>query len=98
MSFNQPNRDSPGSLHDVVSNTDGPSIDRISNDHKYDSGDVEGLHLEKKVTITDPVFGEILEDGPQYRNVHLPPAELREADQLSMSLTLRRWDGLVRQY
>lgn len=76
MSFNHTNRDSPGLLHDVVSNTEGAPIDRISSEHKYDSGDIEGLHLEKKVTITDPVFGEILEDGPQYRNVHLPSAEL----------------------
>lgn len=46
-------------------------IDKVdSAPPKYSTaGDAESLRLEKKVTITDPVFGEIEEGGPNYRNV-----------------------------
>lgn len=49
-------------------------IDKVdSAPPKYSTaGDAESLRLEKKVTITDPVFGEIEEGGPNYRNVCIP--------------------------
>lgn len=37
--------------------------------HPDKEGDVESLQLGRKVTIVDPVFGEIEEGGPNYRNV-----------------------------
>lgn len=57
MSFNEINRVSNGSLHSVRSKTDEHAGDQIDNVPEYKRGDVESLQLEKKVTITDPVFG-----------------------------------------
>ena len=57
MSFNEINRVWNGSLHSVRSKTDEPAGDQIDNVPEYKRGDVESLQLEKKVTITDPVFG-----------------------------------------
>lgn len=47
-----------------------PPEDQIDHDYAHDKeGDVESLQLGRKVTIVDPVFGEIEEGGPNYRNV-----------------------------
>lgn len=47
-----------------------PPEDQIDHDLPHDKeGDVESLQLGRKVTIVDPVFGEIEEGGPNYRNV-----------------------------
>jgi len=72
MSFNQINQVSDESSHGVGPKADDSAFEHIDNVPEYRRGDAESLHLEKKVTITDPVFGDILEDGPNYRNVHLP--------------------------
>lgn len=72
MSFNQINQVSDELSHGVGPKTDGSAFEQIDNAPEYRHGDTESLRLEKKVTVTDPVFGEILEDGPNYRNVHLP--------------------------
>ena len=71
MSFNQINRVPDEPSHDVGLKAEESAIERIDTVPEYKPGDVENLQLEKKVTITDPVFGEIYEDGPNYRNVHL---------------------------
>ena len=72
MSFNQINRVPDEPPHDVGLKTEESAIERIDTVPEYRPGDVESLRLEKTVTITDPVFGEIYEDGPNYRNVNLP--------------------------
>lgn len=72
MSFNQINRVSEESSHGVGLKANESEIEQIDNVPEYRPGDAESLRLEKKVTITDPVFGEIYEDGPNYRNVNLP--------------------------
>jgi hypothetical protein len=78
MSFNPISHVSHGSLHSVGSKMNEPAIDQIENAPSYRAGDISSLDLEKKVTITDPVFGEISEDGPNYRNVNLPPQKASE--------------------
>jgi hypothetical protein len=70
MSFNQINRVPDEPSHDVGLKADESAIERIDTVPEYKPGDAESLQLEKKVTITDPVFGEIYEDGPNYRNVN----------------------------
>ena len=72
MSFNQINRVPDEPSHSAGVEVDESAIEHIDNVPEYKPGDVESLQLEKKVTITDPVFGEIYEDGPNYRNVNLP--------------------------
>jgi hypothetical protein len=72
MSFNQINRAPEESSRGVGPKTNESASEHIENVPEYAPGDVESLRLEKKVTITDPVFGEIYDDGPNYRNVHLP--------------------------
>ena len=72
MSLNQINQVSDESSYGVGPKTDESAFEQIDNAPEYRQGDTESLRLEKKVTVTDPVFGEILEDGPNYRNVHLP--------------------------
>ena len=72
MTSNGINRISDESSHGVEPKTDDSAFERIDNVPKYKCDDTENLRLEKKVTVTDPVFGEILEDGPNYRNVYLP--------------------------
>jgi hypothetical protein len=71
MSFNQISHVPHGSLRSVGSKTNEPAIDQIENAPSYRAGDASSLDLEKKVTITDPVFGEISENGPNYRNVRI---------------------------
>lgn len=47
-----------------------PVDDDIENALPHDKeADAESLQLGRKVTIVDPVFGEIEEGGPNYRNV-----------------------------
>jgi len=72
MSFNQINRASKELSRGVEPKRNESASEQIENVPEYTSGDVESLRLEKKVTITDPVFGEIYDDGPNYRNVNLP--------------------------
>jgi hypothetical protein len=72
MSFHQIDQVSDQSSHNVGPKTEESVFEHIDNVPEYRRDDTGSLHLEKKVTITDPVFGEILEDGPNYRNVHLP--------------------------
>jgi len=73
MSFNQINRVSDGTSHGVGLKANESGFERIESVPGYSTGDVERLESEKKnVTVVDPVFGEIHEDGPNYRNVHLP--------------------------
>lgn len=72
MSFNHINRASKESSRGVGPKRNESASEQIENVPEYTSGDVESLCLEKKVTITDPVFGEIYDDGPNYRNVNLP--------------------------
>jgi hypothetical protein len=88
MSFSQIDHVSHGSSRSVGSKTIEPAIDDIEHAPSYRADDADSLDLEKKVTITDPVFGEITEDGPNYRNVILPSQKsFGEAHQTSMSLT-----------
>jgi hypothetical protein len=72
MSFNQINRVPDEPLHSAGLKANESEIGHIDTVPEYKPGDAESLRLEKRVTITDPVFGEIYEDGPNYRNVHLP--------------------------
>lgn len=57
------------SLRTVGSKTADTAAGRVGNEPYHEDCDVESLKLEKRNTITDPVFGEIDEDGPNYRNV-----------------------------
>lgn len=83
MSFNQTNRVSGEPSHGVGPKANEGAFEQIENVPTYMPGDVESLRLERKVTITDPVFGDLHEGGPNYRNVHLPRhTRLREANQL----------------
>jgi hypothetical protein len=73
MSFNHANRDSDGSSHGVVLKANESAFERIEIVPEYAPGDVEDLESGRKnVTIVDPVFGEIYDGGPNYRNVQLP--------------------------
>lgn len=72
MSFNQTNRVSSERSHGAAPKANEGAFERIENVPTYTPGDVESLPLEHKVTITDPVFGDLHEGGPNYRNVHLP--------------------------
>jgi hypothetical protein len=69
MSLNSISRDSRSSLRDAGPKHEDLSIEQAENAPAYKQGDAESLHLEKKITISDPVFGDIEEDGPNYRNV-----------------------------
>jgi hypothetical protein len=65
---------------------------------KSKDNDVDILHpttthgegTVRRASIVDDVFGEITEDGPNYRAVRQPP---RDGPNEEASLTLRRWDG-----
>lgn len=72
MSFNRISQDSSPSLRDARPKREDLTIEQADEIPAYKHGDVESLHLEKKITISDPVFGDIEEDGPNYRNVHQP--------------------------
>lgn len=84
MSLNQTNRVPGEPSHGVASKANESALERIENVPEYTPGDVESLRLERKVTITDPVFGDLHEGGPDYRNVHLPRhTRVREADHVT---------------
>jgi len=70
MSFNRISQDSRSSLRNARPKHDALAIEPADDIPAYKHGDVESLHLEKKITISDPVFGDIEEDGPNYRNVN----------------------------
>jgi hypothetical protein len=70
MSFNRISPDSRSSLRDARPQHDDLTVEQADNVPEYKRGDAESLHLEKKITISDPVFGDIEEDGPNYRNVN----------------------------
>jgi len=72
MSFNRISRDSRSSLRDARPGNENLAIEQADDVPAYKHGDVESIHLEKKITISDPVFGDIEEDGPNYRNVDQP--------------------------
>ena len=72
MSFNRISPDSRSSLCDARPKHEDLTIEHAENAPAYKHGDSESLHLEKKITISDPVFGDIEEDGPNYRNVNQP--------------------------
>lgn len=57
------------SVRTISSKTADTAAGRVGDEPYHEEGDVESLKLEKRTTITDPVFGEIDEDGPNFRNV-----------------------------
>jgi hypothetical protein len=72
MSFNHISRNSRSSLRDARPKDEDPAIEQADNVPAYKHGDAESLHLEKNITISDPVFGDIEQGGPNYRNVNQP--------------------------
>lgn len=76
MSFNHISRDSRSSLRDARPKHDDLAVEEADNVPAYKHGDAGSLHLEKKITVSDPVFGDIEEDGPNYRNVIQPSLPL----------------------
>ena len=72
MLFNRISQDSRISLSNTTPKHEDIATERIENIPAYKHGDAESLHLEKKITISDPVFGDIEENGPNYRNVIQP--------------------------
>ena len=60
MSFNHIDRVPDGLSHDVLLKADESAIELIDIVPEYRPGNAESLRLEKKVTITDPVFEENL--------------------------------------
>jgi len=72
MSFNRISRDSRSSRSDARPKHADLAIEQADDVPAYKHGEAESLHLEKKITISDPVFGDIEEDGPNYRNVNQP--------------------------
>jgi hypothetical protein len=72
MSFNRISPDSQSSLRNTRPRHEDLAIEQADDVPAYKRGDAESLHLEKEITIYDPVFGDIEEDGPNYRNVNQP--------------------------